>query len=230
MVKLISVLAVTAIAALCGTQAIAQSDRMDRASTHEQRASRTKGPYSFIGTVGYPQEWHPSRVTNSNTNRSIAPRRTVTLRPASTSSRTSGRPTSHAHQTPRGGSAYSSYVSTDRELPPAITGSARTRRATAARSDYGQLPPTTRTHSRPQLRAVSTRRSNSRPDVSETAPEPKRDIYHPYAFMDTVGFPQEYNAGSVRHNANETGRARTTPSRPNRKSRSRLEPGYEEGH
>jgi len=231
MFKFTVVLAVAAFGVLSATNVSAQSDRIVRASIRAQHAGRSQSPYAFMDTVGYPQEWHPSSAA---AGKSIAPRRTVTFSSAAASRRTSAGMISHAHQSPRSASMYSTYISPGSSLPPAITGTARSRRVAVASREDGQLPATTRSRAGAERETAYSLRHNVRPIATERVSASKaasgRDPYRPYAFMDTVGFPEQYDASPSRSAPAAPRRTGTRRAAKTTKTRSRLEPGYVEIH
>lgn len=227
--KRAAVLTISTLVALVAMNAFAQSPVRSRNFAGARQTNRSHSPYRFMDSVGYPQEWHAARSTARTPGKSIAPRRTVTLQSTFPSTRTANRSTLRAHQTPRFGSARSSYVAPGSTLPPAIPGSTRTR-TTYAASHYDNRVSSAFQPRANKRSSGSIGRAAIRPTEREVArPGRSYSASRPYAFMDTVGFPQEYNQGaaSQRSRSNTGSRRSGTPTS---QSRSRLEPGFVEVH
>ena len=215
--------------ALAAAPAGAQSRSTGPLQSGDGQAAISASPYAFMNTVGFPQEWHAHKRPVAEDQETASPRRPA---PAARDDEgqarrqtprlvaEAARPATHL---PRSGRSYPDLrrsaprtvpvVEEDYAEPPL-----KPRRAAVTRRTY-TVP------SRTPLRSQPTERASARPRASQGN---TRAEASPYAFINSVGFPQPYVSARAATSVSADRRAARPVTRRTSRSRTTVPPGFVE--
>ena len=228
----IELAAMTVCAALAAATAGAQS-RTTVSERYRDRAAAAEEPsrlYPFMDSVGFPQEWHahkrpadtegdapPRPASAAHTSRTSESR--ATIKPVRSYS-DEERDTAHIRPVRRTSSAPKPWSSRPVPAENSISESQWRPAQTLAAN---------RTHTAQRRSTAQNAPFENHAARSEWRPANYRPAGSPYAFMDTVGFPQPYRPAAARGTGVVTSRRATTSvARRTGRSHTALEPGYSE--
>ena len=224
----IALAAMVTCVALAAAPSGAQSRTTNTLKKSVRQTESAGSPYRFMDTAEFPQEWHGRQSPDSEEDTAAAQPRTgsskATGQGDETSARTRRSQARAEWVTVQGSAAHRST--------PALRRSAT---RTTLSSDANVEPPSRPRPARsiakttPGQRQLANRllpasRPAAHQQLSASESRPTRS---PYAFMDTVGFPETYREPGVRSAEPTARRSTAAPTRRTR-SRSTLPPGYVE--
>ncbi len=227
----IGMTAAVACIALAATAAGAQSRTVYPTWYSDTRsAAESSNPYPFMDSVGFPQEWHAHRDSPDQEGDTL-PRPAVARTPRYRGNRNTLQPMRPSfNEEP--GTAPARAV--NRSTYTATRRSSRTGASdpsySESQSQWKPARPRATTKSYAAQKRLSSRSLSydSQPAQPRWRPSGYRPSSKPYAFMDTVGFPQPYHPVVAQTRAISARRTTTIGARRVTRSHTALPPGFVE--